>query len=66
MLYKKKTENAISRRNFIFQLSIELREAHVQGKTAQLVAVLLLLFNNSLNKIWSLMEAKSESKAKLM
>ena len=66
MLYKKKTENAISRRNFIFQLAIELREAHVQGKTAQLVAVLLLLFNNSLNKIRSLMEAKSESKAKLM
>ena len=66
MLYKKKTENAISRKNFIFPLAIELRKAQFQGKTAQLVAVLLLLFNNSLNKIRLLMEAKSESKVKLM
>ena len=47
MLYKKKTEDAISRRNFMFQLATKLREAHIQGKTAQLVAVLLPLLNNS-------------------
>ena len=47
MLYKKKTGDAISRRNFMFQLATELREAHVQGKTAPLVAILLSLFNNS-------------------
>ena len=39
VLYKKKTGDAISRRNFMFQLATELREAHVQGKTAP-------LFNN--------------------
>ena len=47
VLYKKKTEDAISRRNFMFQLATELREAHVYGNTAQLAAVLLPLFNNS-------------------
>ena len=31
----------------MFQLSTELREAHVQGKISQLVAVFLPLFNNS-------------------
>ena len=31
----------------MFQLTTELREAHSQGKTAPLVAVLLPLFNNS-------------------
>ena len=31
----------------MFQLATKLREAHVQGKTAQLAAVLLPLFNNS-------------------
>ena len=46
-LYKKKTGYAISRRNFMFQLATELREAHVQGKTAAPAAVLLPLFNNS-------------------
>ena len=44
-LYKK-TGDAISR-NFIFQLATELREAHVQGKTAAPAAVSLPLFNNS-------------------
>ena len=29
VLYKKKTGDAISRRNFTFQLATELREAHV-------------------------------------
>ena len=47
MLYKKKTGDAISKRNIMFQLVTELREAHVQGKIALLAAVLLLLFNNS-------------------
>ena len=47
MLYKKKTGDAISRRNFMFQLATELREAYVQEKTAQLAKVLLPLFNNS-------------------
>ena len=47
MLYKKKTEDAISRRNFVFQLATELREAHVQKKTAPLAAVLPPLFNIS-------------------
>ena len=51
MLYKKKTGDAISKKNFMFQLATELREVHVQGKTAQLVAVLLPLFNNSQNSI---------------
>ena len=46
-LYKKKTGDAISKRNFMFQLATELREAHVQGKTAAPAAVLLPLFNNS-------------------
>ena len=46
VLYKKKTGDAISRRNFMFQLATELREAHVQGKTAPPAAVLPLLFNN--------------------
>ena len=47
VLYKKKTKDAISRRNFMFQLATELREAHVQGKTAPLAAVLPPLLNNS-------------------
>ena len=47
VLYKKKTGDAISRTNFMFQLATELREAHVQGKTAPLAAVLLPFFNNS-------------------
>ena len=47
VLYKKKTGDAISRRNFMFQLATELREAHIQGKTAPPAAVLPLLFNNS-------------------
>ena len=47
MLYKKKIGDAISRRNFMFQLATELKEAYVQGKTAQLAGVLLPLFNNS-------------------
>ena len=44
---KKKTGDAISRRNFRFQLATELREAHVQGKIAAPAAVSLPLFNNS-------------------
>ena len=50
VLYKKKTGDAISRRNFTFQLAIQLREAHVQGKAApqtQQHTVLPPLFNNS-------------------
>ena len=47
VLCRKKTGDAISRRNFIFQLALELREAHVQGKTVPPAAVLLPLFNNS-------------------
>ena len=46
VLYKKKTGDAISRRNFMFQLATELREAHVQGKTAPPAAVLPPLSNN--------------------
>ena len=65
MLYKKKTGDAISRRHFMFQLAIELREAHIQGKTAPLAAVLLPLFNNSYQN--SIVHGtESESKAKLM
>ena len=45
VLYKKKTD-AISRRNFMFQLATKLREAHVQGKTAPPASVLPTLFNN--------------------
>ena len=47
VLCKKKTGDAISRKNFMFQLATELREAHVQGKTAPPTAVLPPLFNNS-------------------
>ena len=47
VLYKKKTGDTISRKNFIFQLAIELRETLVQENTAPLAAVLLLLFTNS-------------------
>ena len=47
VLYKNKTGDAISRRNFMFQLATKLREARIQGKTAPLVAVLLPLFINS-------------------
>ena len=46
VLYKKTTADAISRRNFMFQLATELRQAHVQGKTAPPAAVLPPLFNN--------------------
>ena len=47
VLYKKKTGDAISKKNFLFQLATELREAHVQGKTPPLATVLPFLFNNS-------------------
>ena len=47
MLYKKKIGDAVSRRNFIFHFSTELKEAYVQGKTAELAGALLSLFNNS-------------------
>ena len=47
VLYKKKTGDAISRRNFMFQFATELREAHVQGKTTPLAIVLPLLSNTS-------------------
>ena len=47
VLYEKKTGDTITRRNFMFQLATELREAHVQEKTSPLAAVLLPLFNNS-------------------
>ena len=47
VMYKKKTGDTISRKNFIFQRANELREAHVQEKAAQLATVLLPLFNNS-------------------
>ena len=47
MLYKKKTGDAISKRNFMFQLTTEIKEAYVQRKTGQLAGVLLPLFNNS-------------------
>ena len=54
-----------TRRNFMFQLAIELREAHVQGKTAALAAV-CFHFSTILIKNRSLTEAESESNAKLM
>ena len=47
VLYKKKTGDAISRRNFMFQRAIELREAYDQGKAAPQATVLPPLFNNS-------------------
>ena len=47
VLHKKKSGDAISRRNFMFQFATELKEAHVQGKTAPLATVLPPLFNNS-------------------
>ena len=47
ILYKKKTGDAISRRNFMFQLATEIKEAYTKGKTAQLAGVLLPRFNNS-------------------
>ena len=50
MLYKKKTGDAISRRNFMCKLATQLREAHVQGKTAPPGATLLPLFSNSYQK----------------
>ena len=65
VLYKKKTGDTISRRNFMFQLAAELREAHVQGKTAPPVAV-CLHFSTILIKIRWLTEAESESNAKLV
>ena len=52
VLYKRKTGDAISRRNFMFQLATELREAHVQGKTAPPAAVLPPLFNNFIKLRW--------------
>ena len=47
MLYKKKTGDAFSGRNFMFRLATELREACVQGKTAPLAPILPPLFNSS-------------------
>ena len=47
VLYKKKTGGIISRRNFVFQFATELKEIHVQGKTAPRATVLPLLFNSS-------------------
>ena len=44
---KTKCGDAISRKNFMFQLATELREAHVQGKAAPRATVLPPLFNNS-------------------
>ena len=46
VLYRKNIGDAISRRNFMFQLATELRKAHVQGKTAPPAAVLPPLFNH--------------------
>ena len=51
MLYKKKTGDAISRRNFMRQLATELKETHVQRKTAPLAATLLPLFSNFYQKL---------------
>ena len=65
VLYKKKTGDAISRKNFMFQLATKLREAHVQGMTAALAAV-CFHFSTILIKNRSLTEAESESNAKLM
>ena len=39
------------KRNFMFQLTSELREAHVQGKMAALAAVLPPLCNNYQNSV---------------
>ena len=50
-LYKKKSRGAISRINFMFQLTTELREALVYGKAAPLAAVLLSLLNDSLHNL---------------
>ena len=47
VLYKKKIGGAILRRNFMFQLATELKEAHVQEKIAPPAAVLPSFFNNS-------------------
>ena len=47
VLYKKKTGDFISRKNFMFQFATKLKEAHVQGKTTLLAIVLPLLFNSS-------------------
>ena len=49
----------------MFQLATELRKAHVQGKTAPLTAVLPPLFTILIKIRW-LMEAESESNAKLV
>ena len=45
--YKKKTRDVISKINFMFQLATELREAHIQGKTTPLSAVVPTLFHYS-------------------
>ena len=37
----------LPREGILFQLAIKLKEAYVQGKTAQIAKVLLPLFNNS-------------------
>ena len=48
----------------MFQLSTELREAHVQRKTAPLAAVLLSLFNNSYqNSIFDGSRKRKQSQA---
>ena len=62
-LYKKKTGDAISRRNFMFQLATELREAYVQGKTLH-QPQFCFHFSTILIKIRLLMEAESKGNAK--
>ena len=47
VLYKTKTGDAILKRNFMFQFATELREAHVQGKTAPLTEKLQILLANN-------------------
>ena len=65
VLYKKKNGDVISRRNFMFQLATELREAHIQGKTAPLATVLPSC-SKAFIKIRWLKKAESESNAKLI
>ena len=56
---------SISRRNVMFQLATELKEAHVQGK-ADPPATFCLPYSTTLIKIRWLTKAESESNAKLM
>ena len=65
VLYKKKTGDAISRRNFMFQLATKLREGHVQKKRAALAAA-CFHFSTILIKNRSLTETESKSNANLM